>query len=274
MERKRANIMGLAVDAIEFDQAVELILSFAATRPANYVCVNSAQDVVISQTDSRFRNIVNQADLATADGWPVVWGIRRQGLNQGGRVTGPDLMLRVCQESVARGLSHYLYGGAAEVPELLTRKLQERFPGISIAGAYSPPFRPLTPEEDEEVIKTINESNADILWIGISTPKQHFWLEEHVNKLNVGVILVVGAAFDFHSGRVKRAPLWMRDHGLEWLFRAASEPRRLGSRYVKYLPRYFYLSMAQRLGTRKFSISDCKINYPTDHNENPKINGV
>ncbi|GAA0856472.1 WecB/TagA/CpsF family glycosyltransferase [Aliiglaciecola litoralis] len=256
--RVRANIMGLAIDPIEFDAAVEKILFFAHSRPAKYVCVNSAQDVVIAQHDPRFRDIVNQADLATADGWPVVWSIRSRGMQQSGRVTGPDLMLATCEKSVAKGTRHFLYGGAEEVPALLTGKLEQRFPGITICGAHSPPFRKLTEAEDLAEIDMINQSKADVLWIGISTPKQHFWLQDHIHKLDVGVVITVGAAFDFHSGRVNRAPKWMRDHGLEWLHRAAKEPKRLGSRYAKYLPQFFYMSLAQRLGLKEYSILDCK----------------
>ena len=250
--------MGLAVDAIEYDDALDLILKFAVSRPTHYVCVASVQDIVISQHNSRFRKIMNQADLVTADGWPVYWSIRRQGFKQTGKVTGPDLMLGVCERGVTQNLKHYLYGGASEVPELLSKSLESRYPGIDIVGAYSPPFRALTEEEDARVVDNINQSNADVLWIGISTPKQQFWLEEHIEKLNVGVILVVGAAFDFHSGRIQRAPTWMQNSGLEWLYRFYKEPRRLGPRYLRFIPQYLYLSLTERLGIRSFTIADCK----------------
>lgn len=250
--------MGLAIDPIEFATAIEKTIRFAKKRPAKYVCVNSAQDVVIAQHDPRFREIVNQSDLATADGWPVVWSIRSQGMQQNGRVTGPDLMLAVCEQGVEMGLKHFLYGGVEEVPDLLTSKLKQKFPGINICGAHSPPFRKLNKLEDQAEIDMINSANADVLWIGISTPKQHFWLQDHIDKLNVGVVVTVGAAFDFHSGRVNRAPKWMQQHGLEWLHRAAKEPKRLGMRYAKYLPQFFFMNIAQRLGVKHYSIKGCK----------------
>ncbi|GAC13713.1 WecB/TagA/CpsF family glycosyltransferase [Aliiglaciecola lipolytica] len=256
--RKRVNVLGLAIDPIEFTEAVDKIIFFAKSRPTQFVCVNSAQDVVIAQHDSRFRKIVNQANLATADGWPVVWNIRSQGLQLSDRVTGPDLMLAVCDKGRSHELKHFLYGGVEEVPSLLTGKLKQSFPDINICGAYSPPFRKLTAAEDQAEIDLINQSEADVLWIGISTPKQHFWVEDHLDKLNVGVVITVGAAFDFHSGRVKRAPKWMRENGLEWFHRAVKEPKRLGMRYLKYLPQFFIMSILQRCGLRQFSIKGCK----------------
>jgi len=257
-QRDRANVMGLAVDAIEYDVAVDLIIKFALSRPTHYVCVASVQDIVLAQQDGRFRRIVNQADLVTADGWPVYWSMRRQGFQQSGKVTGPDLMLGVCERGIESDLKHYLYGGASEVPELLTNSLQESYPGINIVGSHSPPFRALTAEEDDRIVNEINQCKADVLWVGISTPKQQYWLEEHIDRLDVGVILTVGAAFDFHSGRIHRAPVWMQNSGLEWLYRFIKEPRRLGPRYVKFIPQYLYLNFANRMGLRSFSIDDCK----------------
>lgn len=259
-QRVRANILGLAVSSIEFDAAVDEILELATSRsqPSNYVCVCSAQDIVIAQKDTRFRNIVNHANLTTPDGWPVVWSLRSQGLTQKGRVTGPDLMLATCKKGVEKGIKHFLYGGVSEVPKLLTEKLQENVPNINICGAHSPPFRKLSEDEDQAEIDMINNSGADVLWIGISTPKQHYWLEDHISKLNVGVVITVGAAFDFHSGRVKRAPKWMQDNYLEWFHRAIKEPKRLGIRYVTYLPQFCYMHFAQRVGLKHYSIEDFK----------------
>lgn len=262
MDRKRVNILGVAVDTIPFDRAVQAIEEMVKAGETHYVCVNSTQDIMIAQKDARFRKIVNQADLAPPDGWPVVWALRANGCEQKGRVTGPDLMLAVCERGVAKGFSHYFYGGAEGVPELLGKKLAEKFPGLKVAGGYSPPFRPLTPEEDLQVIDMLNASGADILWVGISTPKQHFWIEEHLGKIKIPLMFAVGAAFDFHSGRVQRAPLWMQHYYLEWFHRLCKEPRRLGKRYLNYLPGFAIKFTLQLLGLRKYSV---------DTEESPKI---
>ena len=253
-DRIRVNILGLAVDTLTYEDAMEHIEAMVEEGGPHFVCVNSIQDVMIAQEDERFRRIVNNADLATPDGWPVVWAIRANGHPQPTRVTGPDLMLKLCERSVKTGHKHFLYGGAEGVPELLQKKLEERFPGIQIVGGYSPPFRPLTPEEDEDVVKMLSESGADYLWIGLSTPKQHFWAEEHLGRVDIPVMFTVGAAFDFHSGRIERAPEWMRDHHLEWMHRSIKEPKRIGRRYVKYVPGFVYRFPQQYLGLKRFPL--------------------
>lgn len=247
MDRKRVNVLGLSVDHISFENAVASIEQLIASGESHYVCVNSTQDIMISQSDRYFRQIVNGADLAPPDGWPVVWAMRSYGFNQKTRVTGPDLMAAICERSVEKGYKHFFYGGAEGVPELLAQKLSQKFPGIRIVGGYSPPFRPLTPDEDRQVIEMLNASGADILWIGISTPKQHYWMKEHREAVNIPLMFAVGAAFDFHSGRVKRAPLWMQRYYLEWLHRLWQEPRRLGMRYLRYLPAFAWKFALQRL---------------------------
>jgi len=252
--RQRGNILGVAIDAVGFEEALDRVEDLIRSGGSHYVCVNSTQDIMISQDDETFRQIVNNADLATPDGWPVVWGLRANGLVQKGRVTGPDIMLAMCERSVRKGYKHYLYGGAEGVPELLETKLVERYPGLQIVGRYSPPFRPLTPEEDQAAIDTINASGADMLWVGLGTPKQHFWIKDHLGKVKVPVLLGVGAAFDFHSGRIQRAPKWMQDSGLEWVDRIFKEPKRLGKRYLKYLPAFAWKFSGQLLGIGRYSI--------------------
>ncbi|MBU0579936.1 MAG: WecB/TagA/CpsF family glycosyltransferase [Candidatus Margulisbacteria bacterium] len=254
MRRIRANIVGVAVDVVSFEDAILRIEDFIHDGRKHYVCVNSAQDIIIAQKNQAFKEIVNQADLATPDGWPVVWGIRVTGFVQKTRVSGPDLMLAICERGVPRGFSHFFYGGGKEVPNLLGDKLTVKFPGLKVAGKYSPPFRSLSSEEDEEIIERINNSGADILWIGLGTPKQHFWIKDHFGKIKVPVMIAVGAAFDFHSERIRRAPIWMQEYGLEWLHRIFQEPRRLGKRYAEYLPAFAILFTAQLLGIKKYRI--------------------
>jgi N-acetylglucosaminyldiphosphoundecaprenol N-acetyl-beta-D-mannosaminyltransferase len=237
--------MGVNIDVINFNDALARIEQFIESRDLHYVCVNSTQDVMISQDNPEFREIVNRADLATADGWPVVWAIRANGFQQEGRVTGPDLMLALCERSAKKGYTHFFYGGAEGVPELLEAKLKDKFPGMRVKGKFSPPFRLLSEEEDQAIIKMLNDSGTDVLWVGLGTPKQHFWIKEHFGKIKIPVMIGVGAAFDFHSGRIKRAPLWMQSWYLEWLYRLCQEPKRLWKRYFNYLPRFAFHFLCQ-----------------------------
>jgi N-acetylglucosaminyldiphosphoundecaprenol N-acetyl-beta-D-mannosaminyltransferase len=164
------------------------------------------------------------------------------------RVYGPDLMLAVCENSLKQGYRHFFYGGAPGVPERLAIQLRTRFDGLQVSGVYSPPFRPLTPEEDKAVVERINATRSDILWVGLSTPKQERWMAEHVRQLNTPVIIGVGAAFDFLAGLKRQAPRWMQSSGLEWCFRLLTEPRRLGRRYLINNPWFLWLILLQLLG--------------------------
>jgi len=177
----------------------------------------------------------------------LVWLSRLKGLRHVGRVYGPDLMLALCERSVGRGYRHFFYGGAPGIGERLACRLQSRFSGLKVVGTYSPPFRALAPHEDEDIVKRINDASPDIVWVGVSTPKQEIWMAEHVKRLRAAVLIGVGAAFDFHTGRVRNAPAWMGDHGLEWLFRLAQEPRRLWRRYLIRGPEFAALAILELL---------------------------
>jgi N-acetylglucosaminyldiphosphoundecaprenol N-acetyl-beta-D-mannosaminyltransferase len=207
-----------------------------------------------SQADSELRGIHNLAGLVTPDGMPLVWIGRLQGHRQMDRVYGPDLMLALCERSVPRGYRNYFYGGAASVPEQLAEGLQSRFPGLQVSGTYSPPFRPLTPDEDADVVTKINAAQSDIVWVGLGTPKQERWMAAHVGRIDAPVLLGVGAAFDFHTGRLPQAPNWMRRSGLEWCFRLLTEPKRLWRRYLSNNPRFVALVLLQGLGLRHYSL--------------------
>jgi N-acetylglucosaminyldiphosphoundecaprenol N-acetyl-beta-D-mannosaminyltransferase len=167
-----------------------------------------------------------------------VWAGHRAGAAHMRRVCGRDLMREVCQLAVERGWSSFFYGGGPGVPELLVERLTTRFPGFRVAGTWSPPFRPLTPDEDRLVIERINRSGADLVWVGLSTPKQERWMAAHASRLDAPALLGVGAAFDMHAGLVPQAPLWMQLSGLEWLYRLVREPRRLWRRYLRNNPRF------------------------------------
>lgn len=191
-----------------------------------------------SQRDAELLEIHNRAGMATPDGMPLVWAARYAGCRETTRVYGPDLMLAVCERAASEGWRSYFYGGAPGVADELAARLQDRFPGLAVAGTFSPPFRPLTDKESAEIVGRINDSGADLVWVGLSTPKQERWMADHRNALEAAVLLGVGAAFDFHTGRLRQAPSWMQGSGLEWVFRLAVEPRRLWRRYLRNNPAF------------------------------------
>jgi N-acetylglucosaminyldiphosphoundecaprenol N-acetyl-beta-D-mannosaminyltransferase len=229
---QRVNILGVGVSAINMDLAVESIDGWIARNEKQYVCVTPVASVVDCLRSDDLRAIFNRAGLVTPDGMPLVWLGRRLGNPQMARVYGPDLMLAVCERAAQRGYRHFFYGGADGVAQELAETLKRRIPGTQVAGTLTPPFRPLTPEEDEAHVRAINESGAHIVWIGLGAPKQEFWMAAHRDRLNAPLLIGVGAAFDFHTGRKPQAPRWMQRSGLEWLFRLATEPRRLWKRYL------------------------------------------
>ena len=250
----RVNVLGVGVCAINMKMALEVIHGWLARQDANYVCVTGVHGVMESQRDETLRQIHNEAGLVTPDGMPLVWLSRWKGFEHAGRVYGPDLMLAVCEASAARGTRHFFFGGAEGVPQQLADNLQRRFPGLAVAGAFSPPFHPLTPEEDAQIVDMLREARADVIWVGLGTPKQERWMAAHCDQLPGSVMIGVGAAFDFHTGRMRQAPEWMRRNGLEWFYRLMTEPGRLWRRYLINNPLFVGLIVAQALGLRKYSL--------------------
>ena len=244
----RANILGVGVSAINMAQALNTIDGWISQRDQHYVCITGVHGVMESQRDEQLRQIHNQAGLVTPDGMPLVWLSRLKGFPWVERVYGPDLMLAVCRQSLVKGYRHYFYGGAEGVPERLAHRLRKQFSGLQITGWYSPPFRALTKEEDECLIRKINQAEPDIVWLGLSTPKQEYWMHEHLGRISAPVMVGVGAAFDIHAGLKKQAPRWMQRSGLEWRFRLITEPRRLWRRYLINNPWFLWLIMRHALG--------------------------
>lgn len=201
-----------------------------------------------SWRDDDLRRIHNAAGLVVADGVPLAWLSRIMGARQADHVRGSDLMLKMCERSAKRGHSQFFYGGALGVAEKLVSRLHGQFPSLKVTGVYAPPFRSLSPEEDSAIVDYINSAKPDIVWVGISTPKQERWMSEHRRRLDAPVLIGVGAAFDFHAGLKKQAPRWMQKSGLEWLFRLISEPRRLWRRYLINNPWFLWLVLLQLLG--------------------------
>ncbi len=251
----RINVLGTRVAALNLDTAVQQICEWIdAEDSRRYVCVTDVHCIMQSYRRPDVRNIYNSADICVPDGMPLTWVGRRRGFPDMGRVYGPDLMLKMMEVGVEKGYSHYLYGGAEGVADELRDRMTERFPGLRVAGTYFPPFRPLTDEEKREVIEDINRSQADLFWVGLGAPKQDLLMAEFRDLVNSKVMLGVGAAFDFHTGRVRQAPRWMMQLGLEWFFRLCVEPRRLGPRYLRNNPSFLWHIFLQSTGLRRYPI--------------------
>lgn len=244
----RVNVLGVGVSAINLEQARSLVLTAAVKRQKGYVAVTGVHGICEALDDVEFRQILNRAFLVTPDGMPLTWIGRHYGHVTMDRVYGPDLMELVMKSTRDGSLRHFLYGGKDGVAEHLKRELEERFRGVRITGTYSPPFRPLTGEEEMDLMTQIQRCGVDILWVGLSTPKQERFMADYTERLDCSLMIGVGAAFDFFTGRVSQAPRWVQRSGLEWLFRLIQEPRRLWRRYVRNNPRFVLKILVQMSG--------------------------
>jgi N-acetylglucosaminyldiphosphoundecaprenol N-acetyl-beta-D-mannosaminyltransferase len=258
----KRTVIGVGISTTSYDEVVACCQSWIGRlreqkneATAHYICVTSVHGLITARDDSSVRDILNGADIATPDGMPLVWALRSFGERNQARVYGPTLMLRLCESAAQNGHRIFLYGGRPETLGELRTRLLGKFPDLQIAGSYSPPFRPLTDEEEQLVESQIRESGAEIVFVGISTPKQERWMHSHRSRFPGVVMVGVGAAFDFHAGRVRQAPGWMQRNGLEWLFRLASEPGRLWQRYLLVTPRFLPLWAMQLMR----SLSDSKV---------------
>jgi len=246
------SVLNVRVDAVQIPDVLARMEEWIARREGcRYIAVTGMHGVTEAQHDPEFKMILNSAALVVPDGMPLVWIGRWHGFDMRRRVYGPELMATFCEHTSTKGYRHFFYGGAPGVAEDLASRFVSRFSGVVVAGTYSPPFRTLTREEDREIVQAIERVHADIVWVGLSTPKQERWMFEHRDRLNVPVLVGVGAAFDFHTGRVTQAPVWMGDHGLEWLFRLSVEPRRLWRRYLVYGAEFAALALLELLGLKK-----------------------
>ncbi len=247
----RVNILGVGISAINLGQAVAQIERWIAEGAREYVVVACVNDVMHAHSNPALRRMTNAAGMVTPDGMPLVFLSRWLGYSQVDRVYGPDLMLAVSAMMAERGYRSFYYGGADGVPEQLAAAMTARFPGLIVSGTYSPPFRPLTPEEDAAIVAQINAARPDVVWVALGCPKQTVWMAEHRDRLDAPVLIGVGAAFDFHTGRIPQAPRWMQRHALEWLFRLKTEPRRLWRRYLIYNPLFVWYVLLQLTGLRR-----------------------
>ncbi len=246
----RYNVLGVGISALTLNQARDLVVGVRGRPRQGYICCGTAYGLTLARADAELRRIFNQSWLTTPDGMPLVW-LGPRGV---GRVYGPDLMLAVCDAGRTCGLTHYFLGGLPGVAETLHQKLSTRFPGLAVVGTFTPPFRPLTPDELTGLKNDIARVRPDVIWVGLGTPKQEHFMAAHWASFDAGVLIGVGAAFDFHSGRVRQAPAWMQRGGLEWLFRLCTEPRRLGYRYLVSTPLFALRVLAQATGLKKYPL--------------------
>ena len=250
MKETIASVLGVQVSVSSLSSACEQILKWTRGGRSNLVTVTGAHGLVECQRDETLRRIHNDADMVTADGMPVVWMSRLLGHRQAERVYGPDLMAGVLRGSEGTGVRHFLYGGLPEALDELRVAIARDYPGVIVAGSHSPPIRDIGAVESSEVIDQINAAEPDIVWVGLSTPKQEYWMANHIESLRPCTLIGVGAAFDFIAGRKRQAPAVLRRNGLEWLYRLLTEPRRLAGRYLQIVPWFLCLSALQLSGLK------------------------
>jgi N-acetylglucosaminyldiphosphoundecaprenol N-acetyl-beta-D-mannosaminyltransferase len=251
---QRVNVLGVGVSVLNLQTALATIADALGQKRKGYICVTGVHGVMEAQNDENFRDILNHAFLCTPDGMPMVWMGKIHGHSEMQRVYGPDLMLEVCAWGEKNQCRHFFFGGADGVADQLAEKLKAQFPKMQIVGTFTPPFRPLNPAEEDELRERIRVAQPDILWVGLSTPKQEKFMAEFSPMLDATLTIGVGAAFDFHSGRTKQAPRWMQRSGLEWFYRLCTEPRRLARRYLRNNPLFLLKIAGQFLRLRKYSL--------------------
>jgi N-acetylglucosaminyldiphosphoundecaprenol N-acetyl-beta-D-mannosaminyltransferase len=248
----RINVLGVGISEINYERALAQITAAIQERRKGYVTVTGVHGVSESQADPALREIHNASLLSTPDGMPMVWMGRLAGSRIIDRVYGPDLMMLVLREGRAHGWRHFLFGGGDGVAQRLQESLEMRVPGIEIVGTWTPPFRPLTGEEEAELAGVVAASRPDCFWVGLSTPKQERFMAAQLPRLETTLMFGVGAAFDFHAGMVPQAPSWLQRAGLEWFYRLLKEPRRLWRRYLKNNPVFLARAFLQLTGLRKY----------------------
>lgn len=248
---RRMDILDVPVTVTSMENAVAVIGQSVDARSGGYICAADMNSIMQAQRNPSHMDALKHAEAVLPDGVPLVWAARLRGQRGMRRVPGPDVMLALCERGVDLGWRHYFYGGAPGVADELAASLQRRLPGLCVAGTQAPPFRPLSPAEQEDSLAAINAARPNILWVGLGCPKQELWMRENADRINGAVVIGVGAAFNFHSNRIRRAPPWMRRSGLEWLHRLGSEPRRLWRRYLLLGPEFLARAAAEAIRMRQ-----------------------
>ncbi|MAS33854.1 MAG: glycosyltransferase [Anaerolineaceae bacterium] len=244
----RISILDVPVDAQRFDAAITCLARWATEPQPRYVVTCAVYTLMQGRQNPAIQKAIEQADMITADGMPLVWLQRRLGYPPAERVYGPDIMTELCRATANGSASHYFYGGRGDIAERVATKWQHEFPGLHIAGTEAPPDNLLMDAPpDPAVVQRLNESGADIIWVGLGSPKQDLWMARYRPVLNASLLIGVGAAFDFFSGRVSQAPRWIQHSGFEWLFRLTQEPTRLWRRYLVYNPWFMWLVLRHHI---------------------------
>jgi N-acetylglucosaminyldiphosphoundecaprenol N-acetyl-beta-D-mannosaminyltransferase len=247
---RKCDVLGISFDFISCDVAMDTIECWRADGECHYVAITNPHSVMMCYRDTEMRRATEMAGMTLPDGVGIVFAARLLGYPHNGRVTGPFLMLKLCDWGRKYGYRHYFYGGAQGVAEKLSENLKKKYPGLEVAGTCAPPFRPVTEQEDRNIVDMINSKKPDILWVGLGAPKQEIWMAAHLGRIHATAMIGVGAAFDFHSGNVKWSPAWIRKLGLEWVYRLAQDPKRMWRRNLEsplFLTMVLCLAAAKRI---------------------------
>lgn len=247
------DVLGVKISSTNLEHTSQTIEDWIQNKRKNYICIAPVSTVISCQEDEKYRSIINNAGMTTPDGMPLVWLGRAGGNRKIQRTYGPDLLLYFCNRSQQKRFRHYFYGGSKETMDALLINLKKKFPNLNIVGHYAPPLRGVQELESKEVLQQMNDAHPDVLWIGLGSPKQDYWMHQHREELDVPVMIGVGAAFDFIAGTKKQAPRWMQRSGLEWLFRLCLEPKRLWRRYLIGNSKFIYLLIKEKLLKRKIN---------------------
>ncbi|MGF1456539.1 MAG: WecB/TagA/CpsF family glycosyltransferase [Alphaproteobacteria bacterium] len=256
IENTWSHVLGVNVSVGTLASTHGQIRTWIERDEKHFVTITGAHGIIESQRDPKLLAIHNRAGMVTADGMPLVWMSKAQGHRAADRVYGPDLMDYVLRQTRDGRVRHYLYGGLPDALDALEGALSRDYPGVQVVGKYAPPFRKVGELEADDVIEQINAARPNIIWVGLSTPKQEYWMANHLHRLNANVLIGVGAAFDFLAGRKAQAPRFVQRSGFEWLYRMTTEPKRLASRYLDIVPRFMMLSGLQLSGLRRWPVPD------------------
>lgn len=238
------NVIGSPITALPFDAQIEMMLKWASSRKSKVVCVANVHMLVEAYYHSELASVLENADMITPDGMPLVWMMKLMGARHQNRVAGMDILLSLCKLATPKNIKIFFLGSQTTILEKMRRKLEHDFPNLQIAGMEPLPFRPLTPEEDDAIIQKINESGASLVLVSLGCPKQEYWMNQHKGKIQA-VMIGLGGVFPVLAGIHKRAPFWVRNLGLEWFYRLIQEPRRLWSRYMDTIPPFIWLALKQ-----------------------------
>ena len=250
----QVNILGVGIHAIDMAMALDVIETAINRKNKGYVCAANVHVVMEAQDSAEFKQLLNSSLMTVPDGRPLVWLGRLWGVRSISQVGGPEMLDELCDLSRRKGYTHYFYGGAPGVAEQLREIMIARYPGLRVVGAYSPPFRQLTSDEERQLSGSFASLKPDITWIGLGAPKQEKFMANYLDLLDTTVMIGVGAAFDMNTGRIKDAPRWAKKCGAAWLFRLVQDPQRLWKRYLKTNPSFLWNAFLQTLHFKKFEL--------------------